>query len=184
MKSLFYLFLLTCAGLSNAEEPPKNRIAQVLWPNQNLTVTCEVLEQRLKGEELPNRELLFIDSKGNHIQVISTPDRFLSMFPIGDKNALFVSVWLGGSAYHIRVFCWKDNKPTCVLDDGSKAFPEITFDLSGINTFFFLNDETGGPDDLDNWTTKCFRWDDHKMVFVKKLPARTRFEILHDTRHP
>jgi hypothetical protein len=157
-----------------------SQIAHVLWPNQNANVICEVHEQRSSSDELPIRELSFIDSHGRHITAIQTADRFLSMYPIGDKNALFVTVWVGGSAYHVRVFTWKDNKPYCILDDGSKTFPEIIFDVtqSG-DTFFFLNDAPSGTDNLTNWITRCYRWDDNKMILVKKVPANVRFGVLH-----
>ncbi len=173
------VLLLAFFACSVSRGQTNGQIAHVLWPNQNVNVICEVHEQRSGTDALPTRELSFIDSHGRHVTATQTPDHFLSMFPIGDKNALLVTVWVGGSAYHVRVFTWKDNKPNCVLDDGSKTFPEFAFDVTGSkNIFFFLSDAPGGPDDPANWTTKCYRWDDSKMVFVKKVPASTRFRVL------
>jgi hypothetical protein len=173
------IILLICCSCSILNGQTNVEIARVLWRNQHTNVTCEVYEQRRNLDELPIRELLFVDSRGKHTTAIQTADSLLSIFPLGEGNAPLVTVWLGGSAYHIRVFIWKNGKPNCVLDDGSKSFPEIVFDVTHTgDIFFFLNDAPGGPDDPANWTTKCYRWDDNKMVFVKKVPASARFRVL------
>ncbi len=181
MKLIAHLVLLLffCA-CSVSRGQTNSQIARVLWPNKELNVVCEVREQRpISSGELPTRELSFVDSRGKRLTAIQTADRFLAMYPINDENGLFVTVWVGGSAYHISVFTWKDNKPKCVLESGSKAFPEIIFDVtkSG-DTFFLLNDAPGGMDDSANWITRCYRWDGKKMILVKKIPASTRFGVL------
>ena len=183
MKLTSYLFfLLVCCSCSALKGQTNSEIARVLWQNQNSNVICEVHEQRPKpgADELPTRELSFINSHGNRTTAIQTPDSFLAMYPLGEQNAPFVTVWLGGSAYHVLVFVWKNDKPRCVLDDGSKTFPEIVSDVtqSG-DTFFFLNDDPGGPDNPANWVTRCYRWHDKKMIFVKSVPANVRFGVLH-----
>ncbi len=174
MKLASFLFLtLICCSCSTVKERTNS---QVLWPIHNSTVVCEVHEQSSAPDDLQTRELLFTDSYGNHITAIRTPDSFLSMYPISDESDLFVTVWVGGSAYHIRVFTWKDNKPYCVLDDGSKNFPEIVFDAG--NTFFFLSDAPGGPDNPTNWKTKCYQWNGETMAFIKEVSSGLRFEDL------
>ena len=180
MKTIPTLFLLLfCCSVLQGQT--NSQIAQVLWLNQNLNVTCEVHEQRpTNSDELPTRELSFIDSHGKHTTAIQTPDSFLSMYPLGEGGALLVTVWSGGSAYHVRVFTWENGKLYCVLDDGSKTFPEIVFDVTkSYDTFFFLNDCPGGPDDPANWITRCYRWHNKKMIPLKTVPAKTRFQILN-----
>jgi hypothetical protein len=182
MKLVVYLFftLLSCS-CSTVKVRGNSQIARALWPHKGLTVVCEVLEQRpTNSDDLPIRELSFIGSRGKHFTAIQTADHFLSMYPIGDEDALFVTVWVGGSAYHTSVFTWKDNRPSCVLESGSRTFPEIVFDVtqSG-DAIFFLNDAPGGPDDPANWTTKCYRWNGEAMTFIKKGPLGLRFENLN-----
>jgi hypothetical protein len=179
MKLTSYLSLLLICCCSALAGQTNNLIAHVLWPRSNMAVICEVHEQRTNLDELPTRELSFIDSHGKHITAVQTPDSFIGMYPIGDENALFVTVWSGGSAYHVLVFTWKDDKPYCVLESGSKAFPEILFDTQLGDTFFFLNDCPGGPDDPANWITRRYRWHNKKMIPLKTVPAKTRFQILN-----
>jgi hypothetical protein len=177
---IFYLFLICCFCSVSAGQT-NNLIAHVSWPRSDTAVICEVHELfPTNSNDLPTRELSFIDSHGKRTIAIKTPDSFLSMYPIGDEDALFMTVWVGGSAYHISVFTWKDNQPNCVLESGSKTFPEIVFDVTkSSNTFFFLNDCPGGPNNPANWITICYRWDGKKMILLKKVPAKIRFKILN-----
>ncbi len=181
MKLMPNIFLLImCCSYSVSAGQTNNLIAHVSWPRSDTTVLCEVHEQRpTNSDDLPTRKLSFIDSHGKHIITVQTPDSFLAMYPIGDENALFVTVWMGATAYHVLVFTWQDNKPYCVLESGSKAFPEILFDTQLGDTLFFLNDCPGGPDDPANWITRRYRWHSKKMIPLKTVPAKIRFQILN-----
>jgi hypothetical protein len=178
MRQARYLILLFICYYSVLQAQTNREIAHVLWLNQHTSVTCEVREQRTNSDQLPTRWLSFVDSHGTLTTAIRTPDNFVAMYPVADANGLFVTVWLGGSAYHVRVFNWKNNKPHCVLDDGSKMFPEVVFSITQAKkTFIFLNDYSGDINNPANWITKCYRWDDRRMTLLKKIPGRSRFQI-------
>jgi hypothetical protein len=165
-------FCIPLRGQTNSQ------ISRAIWPNSGLNVVCQVCEQSpTNSDHLPESELSFTDPHGKHFIAIQTADHFLSMYPIGDDDGLFVTVWVGGSAYHINVFVWEDNKPVCVLESGSKSYPEIIFDVTkSHDIFFLLNDAPGGPDDPENWVTRRYRWDGEKMLNLKKVPAIKRFQ--------
>jgi hypothetical protein len=179
LASCIILAFVCCCPLLKAQT--NGQIARISWPQKKGNVVCEVREQRpSSSDDLPTRELLFIDQHGKHTIGLQTSDSFLAMYPLSDREGLFVTVWMGGSAYHVNVFVWKDNKPESVLEDGSKTFPEIVFDVTKTgDPLVFLNDCPGGPDDPANWTSKCYRWDGKKMSLLKEVPSGGRFKLLH-----
>jgi hypothetical protein len=181
LKLTSYIFLLITCFYPLLRAQTNSQIARVSWPQTKGNIVCEVRERRASSsDKLPTRELSFIDSHEKQTMVLQTPDRFLAMYPLSDIDSLFVTVWVGGSAYHVNVFTWKDNKPECVLENGSKTFPETVFDITKTgDSFFLLSDCPGGPDDPANWITKCYRWNGSKMTLVKEVPATARFKLLH-----
>jgi hypothetical protein len=69
-------------------------------------------------------------------------DRLIAMWPLKDVAGSFLTVWQGGSAYHVRVFRYREGRVTLALDTGSAFFPSL-LDVDG-----------DGSDEIivgDNW---------------------------------
>jgi hypothetical protein len=178
VKLASYLILcLLCCSCSSEIRHKDPEVAKLLWRCRRSIIVCEVHEKPSEQNELPIRELSFTDLSGNNTIAVQTPDSFLGMFPTSDKvDAPLVTVWVGGSAYHIRVFEWEASQFRCILDDGSKIFPVITPEnYQSDDIVFLLADYAGGPEDPANWTTRCYRWDNQTMTLIKDIPAGLLF---------
>ena len=55
----------------------------------------------------------------------STPDSFLTAFFLSDSYAFLMTIWVSGSAYHVRVYGMRDEDIRLLLEEGSKSFPDI-----------------------------------------------------------
>ncbi len=97
------------------------------WEVANISAKCKIAEN-IDSTGLKNRTLsVEFTSKGKRNQNIlyETLDYPIGMLPLGDSDAILFTLWTSGSAYHIRIFAFRDGDIDCVVDDGSKIFPEF-----------------------------------------------------------
>jgi hypothetical protein len=179
MKSLIFLFsILFCCSCAVLRVQNGNQVAQVPWPHSNSTVDrCEILEKHSSSGDLPERELTIVDLQGHHTTVFRTLDSLIAVYPIGEEDALLISVWVGGSAYKIRAISLEGGAPTIVLDAGSKSFPE-TIDRAAGGLWILLGDVSGDPGLTQNWKSSRYGWDGNKMSKLDEVPFSSRFEKL------
>ena len=155
-------------------------MAKVPWPHSNSTIVgCEVLEKRLGSDDLPERELAIVDIQGHLTTVFRTPDSLVAVYPVGEEDALLISVWTSGSAYKIRAFSVVGGAPAIVLDAGSKSFPEV-IDREVGGLWILLGDVSGDPALKPNWKSRRYVWDESKMSDLDEVPLSSRFEVVHD----
>lgn len=179
VKQILYLCLiLVCSSCSSFKVKSSNQVARIPWPHSHSAVAwCEILEKRSSSAELPERELVVIDTQGHHTSMFRTPDSFVAMYPVGEEDALLITVWVGGSAYKVRVLSFMQSAPAIVLECGSKSFPEVIH--SGVaGTLILFGDVTGDPAIEDNWRATRYSWDGSRISRLDEVPFSSRFANL------
>jgi hypothetical protein len=118
-------------------------------------------------------------TKLTQIFAFETPDTVMNMYPLDDYNGRLFVTWVGGSAYHFRVFAYLDGKVQQVLDVGSRGFPEFQIDEKG-NESILITDER-----LENgvWTpvhgtTEIYRWNRKRYDKLGAVPWAKRFQCV------
>src|SRR6266571_2644546 len=129
----FGLALLASATLV-AQELPKsapsdpsrgeNLLTLVRWrvTGNEGHLRCEVSQETAASNAAsPTRVLTIYREDGAKLVRIfkfETPDSVLNVYPLGDYNGRLFTTWVGGSAYHLRVFAFVDGQVKQVLDEG------------------------------------------------------------------
>ena len=178
MREILLCVVLICSSCSSQVGQTAKLVARIPWLNRDSTATsCEVRERRSDPDQLPERELTIVDPQGHRVSVLQTPDAFLAMYPVGEEDALLITVWVAGSAYKIRVLDWVGNTAQIVLDSGSKSFPEV-IDRDGGGVFILLSDVSGDPAILDNWSAIRYSWDGVRISRLDQVAFSSRLANL------
>jgi hypothetical protein len=140
---------------------------------------CEVLQ---KAANLHTRVLTIYREDGNNLAKIfsfETPDSILSVYPLGDYNGRLFTIWVGGSAYHFRVFAFVGGQVKQVLDEGSKLAPELMYDEQGRESVLISEPVIeNGHWTAANGTTTVYKWDGQGYEKIGTVPWVKRLQCL------
>ncbi|MDD4591754.1 MAG: hypothetical protein PHG06_15195 [Parabacteroides sp.] len=151
------------------------KIISVPWDvglNEPLKVV--VNESFDKKEKIHIREFAIYRHVNNHLKKIysfETPDHPVSISQTQDSGGKLLTIWIGGSAYHISVYYFNSNNVIRVLETGSRMFPELIHLSSGADAFII----TGSNGNKLN-ESEIYCWQNNNYVMLKKLPFERRFE--------
>jgi len=110
-----------------------------------------------------------------------TPDSVLNVYPLGDYNGRLFTTWVGGSAYHLRVFAFVDGQVKQVLDEGAKIAPEFLYDDQGRESILITEPTMeNGKWTAKSGTTTVFKWNGDSydkigaVLWVKRLQCLSK----------
>src|ERR1051325_2803069 len=118
----------------------RNIVAAVQWrvAGKQGHLRCEVGQQAsvAKDDGFTRALSIYREHDGTLAKVFTfeTPDSLLNVYPLGDYDARLFTTWVGGSAYHVRVFAVVDGQVKEVLEKGTKVAPEVLYDDQGRET--------------------------------------------------
>jgi len=98
------------------------------WSLNDRTYLCVVTQLLEQTNSLGNRRLEFYERAKDKLQLkysFETGDWFLSVYPLKDVDGNLMTIWGGGSAYHIVIFSEIGEDVKIVLRTGSYFMPEI-----------------------------------------------------------
>lgn len=184
--------LLTCTA--GAQESAKNEtskriageskpVAVVQWrvTGKQGHLRCEVWNQisSTKNGPLTRVFTIYDDGKLAKVFEFETPDSLLNVYPLGDYNARLFTTWVGGSAYHLRVFAFIDGHVKQVLEEGSKLPPEFFYDEEGRESVLLTDPviENGKWTSV-NGTTTVFKWNGRSYDRIGKVPWAKRLQCV------
>src|SRR5690348_657415 len=130
----------------------ENVLAQAPWrvAGKQGHLLCRVSKRNVSGREsLPLQKLVIYRNEGTNLTAIfdfETPDSLLNVYALGDYNARLFTTWVGGSAYHLRVWAFIDGQVKQVLDEGTRIPPELLYDDHGDESLLITDPvmENGG----------------------------------------
>ena len=184
------LILLVSSSAAIAQEQPKvsgyslraeSLLALVQWriAGRDGHLRCEVLQE---ASNLHARVLTIYRENGNSLAKIfsfETPDSILSAYPLGDYNGRLFTIWVGGSAYHFRVFAFVGGQVKQVLDEGSKLAPEFMYDEQGRESVLISESVLeNGHWTAANGTTTVYKWDGQGYERIGTVPWAKRLQCL------
>jgi hypothetical protein len=162
-----------------------NLVAAVRWrvAGKQGHLRCEVGEQAsvVKDDGIMRTLTIYreLDGKLAKIFTFETPDSLLNVYPLGDYDARLFTTWVGGSAYHVRVFTVIDGQGKKVLEQGTKVAPEVLYDEQGRETVLINAPNTeNGKWTMVNGTTTVFKWSGEKYETIGTVPWAKRFQCL------
>lgn len=191
----FGLILLVPAT-AVAQEPDKTATSAHLFRRENLLalarwrvtakeghLLCEVSEETAaSAANSPTRILTIFREDGTKLVKVfkfETPDSILNMYPLGDYNGRFFTSWVGGSAYHLRVWAFVDGQVKQVLDEGSKLPPEFLYDNKGQESVLITDPAMeNGKWTATNGTTTVFKWTGQVYEKIGVVPWTKRLQCL------
>jgi hypothetical protein len=187
----FFVALLAFAQERTAAIPStssfgeENLLATAPWrvAGKEGHLLCRVLERNVRGEDnLPLQEMVIYRKEGKRLTRIfnfETPDSLLNVYALGDYNARLLTTWVGGSAYHLRVWAFIDRHVKQVLDVGTRIPPELLYDEHG-NESVLISDPVmvGGHWSPVDGTTAIFKWDGRKYEKIGTVPWTKRLQCL------
>lgn len=173
--------------LSNVLEDG-NILAMNYWDAEDESLLCIVSLHTIKIENtsFPDRRLNFYKKIGDKLKKIyefKPGDIFLSMYPLSDNGNL-ATVWVTGSAYRFYIFSFIDNGIKLVLDEGSKAMPEVVdIDNDGedeilITEGAFLIEKDTKKIISRPKSVRVYKWDSKSYKLIKTVPWENRFTTL------
>jgi hypothetical protein len=191
----FWFSLTLIVSATVAQELPKTAtsypsrgeklLASVRWrvTGKEGHLLCGVSEKPAASDaSLPTRILTIFREDGTKLVRVfkfETPDSVLNMYPLGDYNGRLFTTWVGGSAYHLRVFAFVDGKVKQVLDEGTRIAPEFLYDSQGQESVL-----VSAPD-IENgkWTaaigtTTVFKWNGQSYDKIGTVPWAKRLQCL------
>lgn len=159
MRLMQWAVVISCLTAAGPTTAAQQFVAQ--W-DVGPVLTCTVSETGAAHRE---RQLVIKD--GNKLLARLTDlSRVIAIYPTRDVNGLLVTVWQGGSAYHVRAFVYRDARVVQVMDAGTYFFPEL-LDVDGDGSPELLIRETGGqlaPDArLLGTKIVAYKWDGKKF---------------------
>lgn len=126
------------------------------------------------SENLPTRTLVVykgIDSSFEELINIETPDSPTAIFQSGSSGNL-ITLWEGGSAYHIRVLAFAELRVKEVLYSGAEWMPEIVQRKDGSEAILLRKRMQGVP------MAEVYVWHGTKYKYHGALPWDKRFEVV------
>ena len=179
--------LLPFSGV--AQEPPRNAadaitsangkvVAQAPWrvSGKEGHLVCKVSQKETSSSI---RELTIYGADGAKLLTFETPDSLASMYQIGDYNGRFVTLWMGGSAYHLRLWSFVDGRVKSVLDQGAKLPPELVYDDQGKESVLITDPVIeNGKWTAAKGTTTVFKWNGESYGKVGTVPWARRFQCV------
>jgi hypothetical protein len=168
-------------------DPPRgeNLLALARWRVAGTEghLLCEVKQEiAATGVALPTRVLtIYREDGAKLVQVFKfeTPDSVLNMYPLGDYNGRLFTTWVGGSAYHLRVWAVVDGQVKQVLDEGTKIAPEFLYDYQGRESIFITDPALeSGKWTAKNGITTVFKWTGHAYEKIGAVPWAKRLQCL------
>jgi hypothetical protein len=154
-------------GKSATSDPSRreNLLALVRWrvAGHEGHLRCEVSQVAAASDSAsPTRVLtIFREDGAKLVRVFKfeTPDSVLNVYPLGDYNGRLFTGWVGGSAYHLRVFAFVDGQVKQVLDEGAKIAPEFLYDDQGRESILITEPTMeNGKWIVTNGTTTVYKW--------------------------
>lgn len=193
---VFIMLFLLPGSISSSEEGigdeitlskilgEENILVMNYWDVNDKTILCIVTLNKIKIEDTSflNRRLNFYKKMGDKFKKIyefNPGDIFLSMYPLSDNGNL-VTVWVTGSAYRFYIFSFIDERIKLVLDEGSKAMPEIVdIDNDGedeilITEGAFLTDYKTKKIISRPESTRIYKWEGKSYKLIKTVPWKNR----------
>ena len=162
----------------------KKLIATVGWrvAGKQGHFRCEVTQVSSTTDVSFTRVLtIYREENGKLTKVFAfeTSDALLNAYPLGDYDGRLFTTWIGGSAYHIRVFAFVDGQVTEPLEEGSRLAPEFLYDEHGRESILI----TAPIMQNGNWTpvngtTTVFKWNGHKYENLGTVPWENRLQCL------
>ena len=143
---------------------------------------CQVSQQSDNADSSPIRVLSIYREEGANLPRIlnfETPDALLNMYALGDYNGRLFTTWVGGSAYHLRVWTFVDGQVKQVLDEGAKITPEFLYDDQGRESVLITDPVMeNGKWEVTNGTTTVFKWDGQSYAKIGTVPWAKRLQCL------
>jgi hypothetical protein len=143
---------------------------------------CQVSQQSANADRSPIRILSIYREEGAKLPKVfnfETPDSLLNMYALGDYNSRLFTTWIGGSAYHLRVWAFVDGQVKQVLDEGAKIAPEFLYDDQGRESVLITDPAMeNGKWTATNGTTTVFKWDGQGYEKIGTVPWLKRLRCL------
>lgn len=185
------LLLLPLDGV--AQDPPNRAVKAITPPNGKVValapwtvstkandLICEVSEKNVDVGSI--RVLTIYRADGNRRVEVSrfeTPDSLIGMYQIGDYKGRFVTLWMGGSAYHLRLWQFVDGRVKAVLDQGTKLPPELVYGDQGMESVLITDPVIeNGKWMATKGTTTVFKWNGESYSKIGTVPWAKRFQCV------
>jgi hypothetical protein len=140
----------------------------------------EVSQKQTNGHNGRLRVLTIYREEGNKlVKILSfeTPDSLVNMYQIGDYNGRFLTTWVAGSAYHLRVWAFVDGRVKAVFDQGTKLLPELVYDDQGRESVLVTDPVMeNGKWTPTNGTTTIFKWNGEAYGKIGTISWAKRFQ--------
>jgi hypothetical protein len=141
---------------------------------QNLSV---VVEQRSDGP-VPTR-ILKVANDADELYTYETADTFLGAMPLSEADGDLLSIWMGGSSYHLVVLGYHDGAIRKLLGTGSKMPPEVVFPSSNREQRPLILTVDGTMNEpRESWSSRAFSWDGMAYQAGSRVPYLTRMNHL------
>jgi hypothetical protein len=163
----------------------ENLLALVRWrvTGHEVHLRCQVSQETAASAAAsPTRVLTIFRKDGAKLIRVfkfETPDSVLNMYPLGDYNGRLFTTWVGGSAYHLRVFAFVDGQVKLVLDEGAKIAPKFLYDDMGRQSILVTEPTMeNGKWIATNGTTAVYKWNGQSYDKLGTVNWPKRFECL------
>ena len=182
--SLVEFVLTVCSGCvsRNSDSTASNDVNQIGLVNWNIgnrrKLNVVVCQRQTSNVSRPPRILKMLDGP-REVFRLGTSDTFLGAFSLSDSGGDLVTLWMGGSAYHIVAFSCHDGKIRTVLDGGSKILPEIIFSTSRDEqhpVILMTDGLMNSPPSA--WTTQIYSWNGRVYQSRSHVPYLKRLTQL------
>jgi hypothetical protein len=170
--------------LSAAPSGGTNIVAQAPWRvvGNHGHLLCQVSQQSADTDRSPVRILSIYREEGAtkaKIFTFETVDSLLNIYALGDYNGRLFTTWVGGSAYHLRVWALVDGQVKQVLDEGAKIAPEFLYDDQGHESVLITDPGMeNGKWTVINGMTAVFKWDGQSYEKMGTVAWAKRLQCL------
>lgn len=187
--AFFVAFTVSAQDSNQAVNPAspsaKNLLSLVRWRagGKDGHLLCKVSQETAARDAAsPTRVLTIYREDGDKLVRIfkfETPDSVLNVYPLGDYNGRLFTTWVGGSAYHLRVWAFVDGQVKQVLDEGSKLPPEFLYDDKGQESVLITDPAMeNGKWTAASGTTTVFKWTGQVYEKIGVVPWTKRLQCL------
>lgn len=144
--------------------------------------------KRLEDAQLTGRKLTVYKKQNmgflKAFEYDAAMDNFVGMFQLGDNSNTLMTIWIGGSAYHFKVFNISAGKVFLALQSSSHNYPELV-DLDNDGTEeILISKGTLLVDAKDKKVlrfpqkTDLYKWDGKNYVLIKTVSWKNRLDAL------